>query len=150
MCRAWLTYFAKRGAGAWRQEKGAASVRIQTSQVAPERIRIVASKDHAGPEVEEMLRRLPGAEVKSIGSSLKFCLVAEERLILSPLRSHDEGTRQRPVCRRSGWRFRANSGRLILSYGKPTWKNAAMSRSATRHFSGETQAAGTGFWFRSS
>jgi len=38
---------------------------------------IVASRDHAGPEVQKLLTRFPGAEFKSMGSSLKFCLVAE-------------------------------------------------------------------------
>lgn len=38
---------------------------------------IVASRDHAGPKVEALLNRYPGAEAASMGSSLKFCLVAE-------------------------------------------------------------------------
>ena len=37
----------------------------------------MASKDHAGPKVSLLLARVPGAELKSLGSSLKFCLVAE-------------------------------------------------------------------------
>lgn len=41
-------------------------------------LRIVASKDHAGPEIGSFIERLPGQHIlKSMGSSLKFCLVAE-------------------------------------------------------------------------
>lgn len=38
---------------------------------------IVASRDHAGPKVEALLKRFPDASTLSIGSSLKFCLIAE-------------------------------------------------------------------------
>lgn len=38
---------------------------------------IVASKDHAGPKVKALTAVIPGAQLKSMGSSLKFCLVAE-------------------------------------------------------------------------
>jgi 3'(2'), 5'-bisphosphate nucleotidase len=42
-------------------------------------LRVVASRDHAGPAVRALLDRLPGATTLSMGSSLKFCLVAEGR-----------------------------------------------------------------------
>lgn len=42
-------------------------------------MRIVASRDHAGPAVKELLEQLPGASTLSMGSSLKFCLIAEGR-----------------------------------------------------------------------
>jgi 3'(2'), 5'-bisphosphate nucleotidase len=41
--------------------------------------RVVASRDHAGAAVQALLARLPGATTVSMGSSLKFCLVAEGR-----------------------------------------------------------------------
>ena len=37
----------------------------------------VASKDHAGPLVKAMLTRMSQPTLQSMGSSLKFCLVAE-------------------------------------------------------------------------
>jgi 3'(2'), 5'-bisphosphate nucleotidase len=40
-------------------------------------LRVVASRDHAGPLVQAMLARLPEAYTVSVGSSLKFCLIAE-------------------------------------------------------------------------
>jgi 3'(2'), 5'-bisphosphate nucleotidase len=38
---------------------------------------VVASQDHAGPLVEKMLDRLSKPNLQSMGSSLKFRLVAE-------------------------------------------------------------------------
>lgn len=40
-------------------------------------LRVVASRDHAGSGVQALLQGLPGATTLSMGSSLKFCLVAE-------------------------------------------------------------------------
>ena len=47
--------------------------------VRPDALRIVASRDHAGKAVAALLASLPGARTLSMGSSLKFCLVAEGR-----------------------------------------------------------------------
>ena len=44
----------------------------------------MASRDHAGPKVAAMLEKLPNAELVSMGSSLKFCLVAEGAADLYP------------------------------------------------------------------
>jgi 3'(2'), 5'-bisphosphate nucleotidase len=41
--------------------------------------RLVASRDHAGPRVRDLLERMPAAQTLSMGSSLKFCLIAEGR-----------------------------------------------------------------------
>lgn len=40
-------------------------------------LRIAASKDHAGPQVKAIFARLPGSRAVSMGSSIKFCLIAE-------------------------------------------------------------------------
>jgi len=51
---------------------------IRTARVEnPQKLRVVASRDHAGPAVRALLEALPEAETRSMGSSLKFCLVAE-------------------------------------------------------------------------
>jgi 3'(2'), 5'-bisphosphate nucleotidase len=60
--------------------RGARSERIRTTSApAAEALRIVASRDHAGAAVRALLARLPNASTLSMGSSLKFCLVAEGR-----------------------------------------------------------------------
>jgi len=57
---------------------------IMVQPAVPAGLRIVASKDHAGPRVEAFLDRLEGAECVSMGSSLKFCLVAEGKADFYP------------------------------------------------------------------
>jgi 3'(2'), 5'-bisphosphate nucleotidase len=50
---------------------------ISTRRANFSRLSVVASKDHAGPRVKAILTRMPEAKVQSMGSLLKFCLVAE-------------------------------------------------------------------------
>lgn len=45
---------------------------------------VVASASHRTPETDAFIARYPGAETISIGSSLKFCLLAEGRADLYP------------------------------------------------------------------
>ena len=73
------TYFAKKEQGAYYTESGLEEAQaIHTDRVEnPQKLRVVASRDHAGPAVRALLEALPEAETRSMGSSLKFCLVAE-------------------------------------------------------------------------
>ncbi|MEX0387196.1 3'(2'),5'-bisphosphate nucleotidase CysQ [Spiribacter onubensis] len=50
---------------------------IRTRRVDAARLTVVVSRSHRHPRVEELLQRLPEFETRSMGSSLKFCLVAE-------------------------------------------------------------------------
>jgi len=76
-------YFGGRGLGAWRAEVGAAAEPIQVRQQPPEgsRFTVVASKRHSSPQQEALLGGLGTAvgelELANVGSSLKFCLLAE-------------------------------------------------------------------------
>lgn len=63
--------------GSWVQPAAGARQPIKTRPADLERLTVVASRDHAGPVVEAFLQRLSGAEITNMGSSLKFCLVAE-------------------------------------------------------------------------
>lgn len=76
-----VTYFAQRGAGAFRQNGAGTPEAIAVRAADPERFVVVASRDHAGPEVAAILERIAAAGIEvesaSMGSSLKFCLVAE-------------------------------------------------------------------------
>src|SRR3954470_6363103 len=81
-----LSYFADVENGAFRRKQDEQPIPIHVQTVgrvpAPGGLRVVASKDHAGPLVQAMLNRLrttraEAPELKSMGSSLKFCLVAE-------------------------------------------------------------------------
>ncbi|QND62389.1 3'(2'),5'-bisphosphate nucleotidase CysQ (plasmid) [Mesorhizobium huakuii] len=51
---------------------------------AAKRLTIVASRPHRTPETDEFIARFPGAEIVSVGSSLKFCLLASGAADLYP------------------------------------------------------------------
>ncbi len=76
-----VTYGAAGGA-AWRQDGADGErVAIQSRAVPEGTLTVVASRDHAGPEVAAIIARAEAdgrnVEAASMGSSLKFCLVAE-------------------------------------------------------------------------
>ncbi|MFY0566435.1 3'(2'),5'-bisphosphate nucleotidase CysQ [Archangium lansingense] len=79
-----VTYWGRKGAGAFMAHAGQAPVAIRTRPANLERLVIVASKDHAGPQVEALLKRLTTASTANMGSSLKFCLVAEGKADFYP------------------------------------------------------------------
>ena len=76
-------YVGGAGLGAWRSDKGAEPLPIQVRQVPPagEAFTVVASRRHSSPEQERLLAGLSASlgelELANIGSSLKFCLLAE-------------------------------------------------------------------------
>lgn len=75
------------GIGAWRgtgTEADKPGQAIATRAFEPEKLAIVASRSHLNPETEEFLARFPDAALLNIGSSLKFCLVAEGKADLYP------------------------------------------------------------------
>lgn len=49
-----------------------------------ERLRIIASKSHRTAETDAFIAKHPGAEILSVGSSLKFCMLAEGKADLYP------------------------------------------------------------------
>ncbi len=53
-------------------------------RAAPNPPTIVASRSHRTPETDAFIDRFPGAEIISVGSSLKFCLLAEGAADLYP------------------------------------------------------------------
>ncbi|HAC15519.1 MAG TPA: 3'(2'),5'-bisphosphate nucleotidase [Bacteroidetes bacterium] len=72
-----LRYYSAEGDGAYfenleTETKHAIAVRA----LDVDHIDIVASKDHAGPMVQALSDQFPNAGFKSMGSSLKFCLIA--------------------------------------------------------------------------
>jgi len=71
------SYFGARDLGAWRQQGGAAAGPIHVRQPAAKRAVIVGSRSHANPELAGQLHRLGPHELTSMGSSLKFCRIAE-------------------------------------------------------------------------
>jgi len=72
-----LMYLGRAGQGAWRRRGAEAETQIRTRRADLNRLTVVASKEHSGIRVKRMIDRLQSPEVTNIGSSLKFCLVAE-------------------------------------------------------------------------
>lgn len=69
-------YYAASGLGAWRSDDGATPRQISVSETA-QVPRIVGSRSHASERMKVYLDAVGEYELKSIGSSLKICLVAE-------------------------------------------------------------------------
>lgn len=57
---------------------------ITTRRADPGKLTIVASRSHRNPETEAYLSHYPDADIASIGSSLKFCLLATGEADLYP------------------------------------------------------------------
>ena len=69
------TYFASKGAGAF--VKTATGVTPARVSKAAEVVRVVGSRSHPSPELADYLLQFPQHDMVPVGSSLKFCLVAE-------------------------------------------------------------------------
>jgi 3'(2'), 5'-bisphosphate nucleotidase len=122
-----LTYYGGREFGAWRQAADEPPSRIFTRGVDSSPRTVVASKDHAGPLVSAMLARLENAQLRSMGSSLKFCLVAEGKADLYlrdlPTMEWDTAAAQCIVEAAGGGVYSLNGE--PLRYCKPGLKNPA-------------------------
>ena len=70
-------YMGSRSGGAFRQvaEQSATPIRVRAE--APSTLRVVGSRSHRSAEEERYLSRLEPYELVGVGSSLKFCLIAE-------------------------------------------------------------------------
>jgi 3'(2'), 5'-bisphosphate nucleotidase len=78
-----LVYWGAAGVGAYSRHHGAAQSRIH---VAPPQapVRVVGSRSHASTETASYLARLGPHVMSGIGSSLKFCLIAEGKADIYP------------------------------------------------------------------
>lgn len=78
------TYFGVVGEGAWLQDGSESARRIQTRQPAASIPVVVGSRSHANPALEACLAPIGAHDMVSMGSSLKFCLLAEGAADLYP------------------------------------------------------------------
>lgn len=122
------SYAGIQGAGAWRIRESQRPERIACRPWNPARVALVASKEHAGPLTQQLVERLPGATLRSMGSSLKFCLVAEGSADLYlrdlPTMEWDTAAAQCVVEAAGGKVF--NLEATPLPYGKAGLKNPAI------------------------
>lgn len=71
------SYFGARDFGAWRQQGGSDARPIQVRRPSAKPAVIVGSRSHANPELASQLNQLGPHQLTSMGSSLKFCRIAE-------------------------------------------------------------------------
>ena len=79
-----LCYFAEEGGGAFKVNGSGVAHAVAVRRQAPGRLVVAGSRSHATPALELYLSRLGEHELKPVGSSLKFCLVAEGAADLYP------------------------------------------------------------------
>lgn len=123
-----LIYYGSRDSGSWRQVGDEPATSISTRRADASRLSVVASKDHAGPLVGAMLARLTSPQLQSMGSSLKFCLVAEGKADLYlrdlPTMEWDTAAAHCVVEAAGGGVYSLDGKRLC--YGKAELKNPAI------------------------
>jgi 3'(2'), 5'-bisphosphate nucleotidase len=71
------SYLGWVGNGAWRQRALAPAEAIQVASHSASPLRVVGSRSHRGDSLDAFLARVGPHQLLAVGSSLKFCLVAE-------------------------------------------------------------------------
>jgi 3'(2'), 5'-bisphosphate nucleotidase len=80
-----LLYHAAEGHGAWRQAGSQPAERVfARDRSGDEALTVVESRSHPSPELEDLLRTLRVARRIVLGSSLKFCWLADGRADVYP------------------------------------------------------------------
>ncbi len=80
-----VVYYAARGQGAWKLRRGRQPERIRSRLADPgQPLRVVESRSHPSPDLEDFLAGYTIKERLKVGSSLKFCLLAEGRADVYP------------------------------------------------------------------
>lgn len=141
------TYSACRDAGAFLDRAGTIEP-IRARRFSGTHATVVASRSHAGKETTAFLDSLGGHDVVSMGSSLKFCLVAAGAADvyprLGPTMEWDTAAAQ-CVVEQAGGRVTDTQGRALV-YNKPDLHNpwfivsGAGDYDWTRHVSTQTHA----------
>jgi 3'(2'), 5'-bisphosphate nucleotidase len=78
------TYSGIPGKGAWRESHERAPSPISVKRIAPPVLRVLGSRSHASPGLVQALESLGPHELRSAGSSIKLCLVADGSADLYP------------------------------------------------------------------
>ena len=79
-----VTYWGGAAIGAWRRsDRGVEAIQVRQPQPG-EPLTVVGSRSHSNAQTEAYLATLGSYELISVGSSLKFCLLAEGRAHLYP------------------------------------------------------------------
>ena len=121
-----VCYFAARGVGAFvrRGSEKAQAISVKTHRPG-EPLLVVASRSHSDARTEELLKKLGDYQCISMGSSLKFCLVAEGAAHLYPRLGPTmewDTAAAHAVVTQSGGRVCDRSGNELV-YNKPDLHN---------------------------
>ena len=110
-----ITYAGIVGNGAWRRDRTGQRQSIHVQRVGDGPVRVVGSRSHRGPDLDGYLERLGPHEMVPMGSSLKFCVVAEGHADvyprLGPTSEWDTAAAEAVLT--------AAGGRVIASDGQP-------------------------------
>jgi len=123
-----LLYYGYKGGGAFVSTKGAEPIRIQSAsfEMEDESLRIVCSRSHMSKPVEEYISKLNSPQTVSMGSSLKFMLLAEGKADiyprLAPTMEWDTGAAQIIVEEAGGSVINNETGSKLI-YNKPILRN---------------------------
>lgn len=79
-----ICYFATKGDGAFRQPEDETPARIRTRSTNSQSLAIAGSRSHGSEKQRAFIEKLGDVEIYAIGSSLKFCLVAEGKVDIYP------------------------------------------------------------------
>jgi 3'(2'), 5'-bisphosphate nucleotidase len=114
-----VDYFGADGLGAFKVEGGEnRSIHVTAQASSP--VRVVGSRSHRGPLLDQYLEKLGPHEIVSMGSSLKFCIVAEGGADvyprLGPTSEWDTAAAQAVV--------EAAGGQVVDTEGRPLRYNA--------------------------
>jgi 3'(2'), 5'-bisphosphate nucleotidase len=71
------TYRGGTGQGAWRQRGAQRPQALGVAARAADPVRVIGSRSHRGDSLAGFLERLGSHQLKSVGSSLKLCMIAE-------------------------------------------------------------------------
>ncbi|MCH8473963.1 MAG: 3'(2'),5'-bisphosphate nucleotidase CysQ [Opitutales bacterium] len=122
------SWFAEKGEGAFLRVDGESPKTLRCRQWSAKRPIFVASRDHAGPQVKTLIEKYPAAVTTSMGSSLKFCLVAEGKADLYlrdvPTMEWDTAAAQ-VIVEEAGGQLTDLQGER-LSYNKAVLRNPAL------------------------
>ena len=119
-------YYAAKGEGAWLSIDGGQPVQLHAkTDFNPQAMAVSVSRSHPSGALDVFLKKLPGVELKGLGSSLKFCYIAEKQVDFyprfGPLMEWDTGAAH-IVAEESG-AIVLGLDRKPLVYNKPVMKH---------------------------
>ncbi len=79
-----VCYFAAKSMGAFKTDKAGNTQAIKVKSTDKNNITLAGSRSHGSEKQQALINHLGGADVIAIGSSLKFCLVAEGKVDIYP------------------------------------------------------------------